>query len=143
MRSESITLAGQEYSVAELPMRANAAWRKQLEATLDEGLALLDASRALELKKENWGDAVTIMRSAGLLLLRAPDSIADLVFAYAPTVAADRERVLNEGYESELMDALLACLRLAYPFGKALRLVGQLATMSGSAPTPAQTTSTS
>lgn len=143
MRSESITLAGQEYNVAELPMRANAAWRKQLERTLDEGLALVNESQAIDMTRETWKDAVSIVRRAGLLLLRAPDTIAELVFAYAPTVAADRERVLDEGYESELMDALLACLRLAYPFGKALRLVGQLATMSGSAPTPAQTTSTS
>ncbi len=141
MRSETVTLAGQEYTVAELPMRKNAEWRKRLEETLAQAEGLLTESMAIELTRDQYRDAVNLVRRAGELLLRTPDLMAELVFSYAPALAADRERILNEGYESELWDAFLACLRLAYPFGKALRLIGQLSAI-GSAPTPAPTTST-
>lgn len=144
MRSETITLAGQQYAVAELPMRQNAAWRKRVEGALTSAQEMIAQSAALELSREQARDVIGLIGRAGQLLLGAPDLVAELVFAYAPQVAADRARVLDEGYESELWEAFLACLRLAYPFGRALRLVAQMQlSTTGSAPTPAPTTLTS
>lgn len=142
MRSETITLAGQDYTVAELPMRANAAWRGQVEQALNQAQGLLAEGMRLDLKPEQTRDILSLVRRAGDLLLKAPDLVTDLVFAYAPALAADKTRILDEGYESELWEAFMACLRLAYPFGRALKLA-ELISANGSAPKPVGMTLTS
>ena len=49
MRTETITLAGNEYTLHELPLRQNAEWRKELDAALSEYSELLGRTTAINL----------------------------------------------------------------------------------------------
>ena len=123
MRTESVTIAGREYAIEELPLRRNAEWRRRLEETIDEFADVLDADLAASVSA---GDVIGVIRNAGRIILRSPDTIADLVFAYSPALAADRDKLLEAAYESEIIDAFAACLRLAFPFGRALALASAI-----------------
>lgn len=140
MRSEQIIIAGQEYEVVELPMRRNAEWRHQLQDALMPMADLMQQSQTVSMDANSAGDVVGIIRKAGLMLIESPDTITDLVFSYAPELEKDRDRVLENAYDSEVMDAFTAVLRLAFPFGRLLSTVRALAA-SGASPTATQTTS--
>lgn len=140
MRTETVTLAGREYVMAELPLRKNAAWRQLLGAELEQWGELLGQTNEVDLS--NMGGVLPILRRAGDMVLQSPERIADLVFAYCAEMAADRETILDNAYESELVEAFSACVKLAFPFGKLTTLVTQFAA-TGSVPKVGARTSTS
>jgi hypothetical protein len=134
MRTEQITLAGKEYEIAELPIRKNAAWRQQLEETLAPMAELMQESQTINFEANNAGSIFGIVRQAGEMLVKSPDTITDLVFAYAPDVEADADTIRDEAYDSEVMDAFTAILRLAFPFGRLLGTVRALGVNGASGP---------
>lgn len=125
MRTEHVTLAGREYEMEELPLRKNAAWRQMLNAELQQWAELMGQTQTIELT--NLADVLPVLRRGSDMVLQSPERIADLVFAYSAEIAQDRERILENAFESELVDAFSACVRLAFPFGRLTRLVTQLA----------------
>jgi hypothetical protein len=133
MKTATITLGGQTYTVAELPLRQNAAWRQRLSALV---ASVTDLVGALQIDLANTGDLVSVVNQVRDVLLEAPDQVAALLFDYAPELAADRVRIENEVYESELLTAFVEVLKLAYPFGSLLSLA------NGLTPKGAATTST-
>ena len=141
MRSVEITLGGVAYTVAELPVRKNSAWRKQLNEPFGELVDLIQ--RAPQTELTNAKDISELLRSLSGLLLGSIDLIADLLFAYSPGLAAQREYIEAKAYESELMDVFASVLTLAIPFGSlASRVTGVIQQMQ--APTsPNKPTSTS
>lgn len=131
MKTTTVTLGGQTYTVVELPLRRNAAWRQRLTTLV---ASVTDLVGALQLDLTNTGDLVSVVNQARDVLLEAPDQLAALLFDYAPELAADRVRIENEVYESELLTAFVEVLKLAYPFGSLLSLANGL-TPKGAAPT--------
>lgn len=140
MRTERVTLGGREYMMAELPLRKNAAWRQQLGAELEQWGNLLGQTNEVDLN--NLSGVLPVLRRAGDMVLQSPERIAELVFAYCSDIAADRETILDNAYESELVEAFSACVKLAFPFGKLTSLVTQFAA-TGSVPKVGAPTSTS
>ncbi len=114
-KTTRITLAGQEYTVQELPSRKNAEWRAQVDAALSGISDVLGKSTRLTSLQE----AVDSVRA---LLLGGAGTILELIYDYAPDVDADRERIEAEVYDSEVMAAFVEVCTLAYPFGSLLRL---------------------
>jgi len=134
MRTEEVELAGKTYAIHELPLRKNAEWRRRLQGKWQSIADILDKSQRLELSGKDAGDVFMLIRQAGDIVLSAPELVSELVFAYSPELEADRNRIEEQVYESELSGALVACLRLAFPFGSALKRLGSLAEI-GSAQT--------
>lgn len=114
-KTTKITLAGQEYTVTELPSRRNAEWRAQVDAALAGVSDVLGKG----IRVNALQDVVDSVRA---LLLGSAGTILELIYDYAPDVDADRERVEAEVYDSEVMAAFLEVASLAYPFGSLLRL---------------------
>lgn len=139
MRTETITLGGQEYELQELPLRKNAEWRAQLEARLQEFTELMGRATTTELT--DTGSVLPILREASQMVLHSPDTLAELLFAYAPELAQQREQILDSAYESELMEAFGSVLKLAFPFGRLARQMLALVE-SGSDAIPSAPTST-
>jgi len=125
MRTERVELAGQEYVIEELPLRKNAEWRQLLNAELQEWADLM--GNAQEVDATNLTGVLPILRHASDMVMQSPERIAEMVFAYSDAIGTQREHVLDHAYESELVDAFMACVRLAFPFGRLTRLVTQLA----------------
>lgn len=134
MRTVEVVLGGETYTVTELPVRQNAAWRKQLGEPFGELLNVLQHTPQTELSKPS--DVAELVRSLSGLLLGSLDLVADLLFAYAPALAAQRAVIEEHAYESEILEAFASVLTLAFPFGVLggrLQTVAQLMGEAGSA----------
>ncbi|MEZ4684200.1 MAG: hypothetical protein R2932_59315 [Caldilineaceae bacterium] len=135
MNSVTITLGGVEYKVAELPARKNSQWRQYFEEKLGPLLALVEqAGGGMAISTSD--DLLQIAHQIGRVLVRAPDMVTDLIFAYAPALMSDQERILDEAYDSELIKAFQQILGLAYPFGGLARQLGSLASGSTGSASP-------
>jgi hypothetical protein len=124
-KSVTITLGGKTYEVAEAPMRKNAAWRASLSALLTDVGGLMASAETIELN--NVSDLLAVVRQIQDVLLSAPDRVTAMLFDYSPVLAADRQRIEAEVYESEMIAAFVEVLKLAYPFGELLNLASGLA----------------
>lgn len=138
MKTETVTLGGNEYTIAELPLRKNAEWRAKLDETLQKFGDLL--GMADEINLSDTGNVLSILRDASKMIVHSPDLAIDLFFAYAVELEADRSAIMDSAYESELMEAFKSVLKLAYPFGGLGRLFSTL-TSNGSAEKPIEPTS--
>lgn len=134
MKQETITLGGKEYQINELPRRANAQWRQQFQVLVASVTNLVEAS---QVDITNTADLVGVVGQVRDVLMQAPDQLIELLFAYSPTLAADRERIEADVYESEILGVFIEVLKLAFPFGEILSWA------SGLAPAASATTSTS
>lgn len=134
MKQIEIVLGGKAYTVAELPLRKNAAWRQQVGALVGEVAGLVEAT---QIDLNSTADLIGVVNQVRNVLVAAPDQLTALLFDYSPTLAADRERIEAEVYESELLSAFVEVLKLAFPFGEILSWA------SGLAPTVSAPTSTS
>lgn len=129
MNSTTITLGGVEYTVNELPARKNSQWRQGFEQELGPILDLVQqAGGGAAINSSD--DLMRIAHQVGRVLVKAPDAVTELIFSYAPNLAAKREEILDTAYDSELIGAFQAILGLAYPFGSLARQMASLASGS-------------
>ena len=126
MKSITVTLGDQSYMVNELPTRKNAEWRRDMAVRLRPVAQVLEQLPNMNLPTSTAdlaGGQVSLislteaLRPVGNLLLNGMDDMIALIMAYSPQIAADRERIENEAYDSEILGAFTAILGLAYPFG--------------------------
>ena len=134
MKSETISLGGKHYEINELPRRANAQWRQQFQVLIASVTNLVEAS---QVDISNSADLVAVVGQVRDVLMQAPDQLIELLFAYSPALAADRERIEAEVYESEILSVFVEVLKLAFPFGEILSWASGLASAASA------TTSTS
>jgi len=117
----TVTLGGQSYSIEALPIAQSKAWRAQLAGPFGQLAATL--AHAGEIDLTSGGDLADLIRVVSDTLIGSIDLLQELLFAYAPTLRADRGRIEAESYDDEAMNALIEVLKLAYPFGAVLTLV--------------------
>jgi len=137
MQSREIRLGEREFVIVELPLRANVEWRREFEAKLEPLLGLLTGLDKLEINSpKDLGQIVTMLRQ---VLLRAPDTLIDLLFAYSGALEQDREWIETNVYESELLTAVTEVLQLAYPFGQVFKMARNLSGVAGQRTAPIST----
>ncbi len=117
-RSKQIVLGGKEYSIQQLPMRANREFRDRLAAPVEELMNLLDGNKDLEIGSVS--DLAGMIGLAKNLLLGSMDILLEALFAYSPELRADRDRIEADAYDDEAMEALAAVMALAYPLMRAV-----------------------
>lgn len=127
-RTKTVTLAGQDYEVVQLPMKGNKEWRDRLTGPVDKIVALLQNYRDIEIN--TGADIAGLVLVVKDILLGGMDLLLDALFDYAPALAADRERIENEAYDDEAIAALGGVIGLAYPLDRLLTMwfPGQSAT---------------
>lgn len=113
-RTKILTLAGQEYTVEMLPMRQNKEWRDKLTMPVDKIVSLLMNAQDIEIN--TGADIIGLVAVVKDVLLGGMDLLLDALFDYSPALAADRERIENEAYDDEAIEALGGVIGLAYPF---------------------------
>lgn len=116
-RSKDVTLGGVTYRIEQLPMRANRLWRDELGVPVMQLVDFMRGLGDLELKTD---DLLKIGNVVKDLLLGSMDKLLEALFAYSPTLAADRERIEDEAYDDEAIAALGVCVSLAYPLDMAV-----------------------
>jgi hypothetical protein len=121
MKTSNVVLGGQSYTIKALPIRQSKAWRTKLEGPFAELSTALEGAGKIELS--SGVDIGRLVRTLSGTLIGSIDLLMDLLFEYSPELAADRERIEEEAFDEEALEALAEVLRLAYPFGRALALV--------------------
>lgn len=128
MRTTKVTIAQKTYTIEELPRKRSADWRKKLQEELSGLVELLEAAPGA-LENKNPRGLLLPTTVAAQQLLGSIDAAFELLLAYAPHLQRDRERLEEEAFDSEIIDAFMAVLGLAYPFGAA---AGRLLSLSSS-----------
>lgn len=141
MKSETIIIGEKTYTIREAKRKANAKWRQRFQAEFVEIAALIEGLPKTDLTAEAIGGLLNqIVAKVG----GSVDTLAELVFSYAPELADDREAIEEEAYDSEIMAAFTAVLKLAYPFGSVVEAVSGLAALGRTGkPTPPNSSSAS
>lgn len=127
MRTVKVMLNGQTVQVEELRRRDNQAWRERLEAEFKDLAGALEGAGEIELTSGNALGG--LVRAVAGKVVGSVDIIAGLLAAYAPQL----EPLMDEAYDSEVLEAFTAVLGLAYPFGQ---MLDRLRAMAGSPPPP-------
>lgn len=137
MRTIEITLGGKTHTIRELPTQKNAAWRARLRQPFGELANLLQHAMGVDLK--DGPGLAGVVTTVSDLIMTSPDLLVDLVFAYSPELAAQRATIEADLYDSEVGEAFLAVLGLAFPFGalgrQAVAMLGTIGSPSASKPT--------
>jgi len=120
-KQENVTLAGKPFTIIALPPRKADIWREKVRGKLaqlngvtgDKVAVTADKTEAASKMFDNIFD----------LACAAPNEIRDLLFEYAPEIAKQKEFILDNGDDEELIDAFVVCAKMAFPFGKLISLV--------------------
>ena len=121
MRGTTVTLGGKTYEVQTLPIRAAREWRDKFQKPFQEIATALSGMDNIELSSgKSVSELINVLRET---LLHSPDTILEMLYAYSPIIAADKERIEAEAFDDEVMAALVGVLKLAYPFGSLLNLI--------------------
>jgi len=121
MRSVVVTLGGKPYEVRALSIRAAREWREKFQQPFQAMAAALGGMESIELTSgKSIADLLNVLQET---LLRSPDTILEMLYAYSPEVMADKERIEREAFDDEVIAALVEVLKLAYPFGSLLSLI--------------------
>lgn len=140
MNEVTVTLGGKSYAVKQLPIRANREWRKRFDEPIDKMLsAFQEVGKASQIEFEDGKEmakkigALLVARAGEIagVLLASMDMVLDGLFAYAPELEADRERIETTATDDEAMAAFVEVLKIAYPFGRLLNLAGQIGRSAG------------
>jgi hypothetical protein len=119
MKKAKVILDGKEYTVKELRHKANAAWRERIKQPINE---LFGALNGLETELNNVDDLVQVVQSISGNVIGSVDVLSDLLVGYAPEL----KDAVDEGYDSEIVDAFVEVLKLAFPFGSVVKMFKSL-----------------
>jgi len=141
MKTETVEIGEKIYTIREAKRKANAKWRQRFQAEFVEVANLIEGLPSTDLTPEAVSNLIRqIVAKVG----GSVDILAELVFSYAPELADDREAIEEEAYDSDIMAAFTAVLKLAYPFGSVVEAVNGLAALGRTAkPTPPNSSSAS
>ena len=120
METVKVKLAGQEYVVEPLTFKLSKEWRESLGKPIIDLVNVL--ANADKFQLDNLADLVELVNLAKGILINSPDLVLDGLCAYSPILANDREIIEEKAYDWEIFDALLEVLKLAYPFGRLVKM---------------------
>lgn len=120
MKSVTVTLDGVEYEIREKRHRANAAWRAELEQPIKQLLDIVSAAQGTEIT--DVPGLIAAFDAVSGTLLKSTDLLCDLLVSYDPAL----KDAVENGYDSEILDAFKEVLGLAYPFGNLIRAVKKI-----------------
>ncbi|MCB8988081.1 MAG: hypothetical protein H6661_10080 [Ardenticatenaceae bacterium] len=123
MKTADVVIGEKTYTIREAKRKANAKWRQRFQAEFTDVAALIEGLPKTDLTAEALGGLLhQIVAKVG----GSVDTLAVLVFDYSPELAADQQTIEEEAYDSEIMAAFTAVLKLAYPFGAVLEALSGL-----------------
>jgi hypothetical protein len=132
-----VTLGGANYTIEPLPIAKSKQWRKKLAGPFHAITDALERAGAIELVSDvakagdgesegnsigaivqtlNLGSIGSLVQTLSGTLLDSIDIVLDLLFAYAPALQRDRDRIEATATDEEALQAFIVVLRMAYPF---------------------------
>ncbi len=147
----TIRLGERDYTIQERKRQAQAEWRKRFEDAFEavsdlivmmlrqvnrdvpglangEGDEIIDVTPEEEQTQiaEAKGFLIKLLSQANSLVADVLDQALDLLVSYSPSLERDRDYILAEVYDSQIVDALVEVIKLAYPFGSLISQLGRM-----------------
>ena len=131
-----VTLGGVAYELKPLPLRKARALREKITAIIENVSGTLSAMDSVEISLTKMSDIGGLIQSFGGTLAGSVDMLADWLFEFSAEIAADRERILDEAYDDEILRAFGEAIKMLYPFGGVLKSLDGLAGLANSMSSP-------
>lgn len=124
MQTIKISLGGREYELRPLPIRKAREIREKFTESFEQIVDAINQLPNLALDDVHaLGDIVTAVKD---VLLGSVELVLEILFAYSPELAADRERIEAEAYDEEAIAAFVEVVKLLYPFGSLANVLSGL-----------------
>lgn len=108
-RKETVTIAGKNYDIVPLPPRKADVWRAKTQQKVKDILNSLGGGEGKDLDDIKLTIPVMVQ-----LACQAPAEVRELFFDYAPNVAKDKEFILDNGDDDEIIDGFAIAVRFAF-----------------------------
>jgi hypothetical protein len=122
MQTEKIVLGEREYVLQALPLRRR---RLFVDFLMDKLGGVFDLVGVFETLRStsvsDLGKASDLLQQSAKLLLNSPDIAADLLYAYSPEIAADKEYIEDNALDEQAFDGFIAITGLMFSFLEAGR----------------------
>jgi hypothetical protein len=124
MQTIKVKLAGKEYELKPLPIRRAREVRQRFSVPVGQVIAALKSAPTTNLSDVNaLGELLDAVK---LVLMESMDLCLEALFDFSPALAADRERIENEGFDDEALNAFMEVVKMLYPFGGVLQSMNGL-----------------
>lgn len=132
MKETTVILGGRSYVVPALPIGKSKQWREDLAVPFTDLAKALNTVANFK-QIDSFSDVATLVDQMRDVLLGSVDLMLELLYSYAPIIAADKDWIEANAYDEEALDAFTEVLKLAYPFGALLGVVtGRMAIKTSS-----------
>jgi len=118
------TLGGQKYDIRPLPIAQARAWRQSVKDPLQVIISTVAGLPDISLQDLELSSIVGLVQHVFTTVADAPDILLAWLYAYAPNIAADKERIENEAFDAEVADAFAQVVKQVYPLGRLASAIG-------------------
>jgi hypothetical protein len=118
------TLGGVKYDIRPLPIIHARKWRQDVKAPLQLIIGTVAGLPDLNLQDLELQSIVGLVQHLFTTIADAPDMILEWLFAYAPNIAEDKERIENTAFDVEVADAFAQVVKQVYPLGRLAQALG-------------------
>lgn len=124
IKSTTVRLGEKDYEIREAGFIVSKPWKKRL---IDEIKPLFEVlNGAGEIEFNSPADLVKLLPLAENVFVEGIETIFELLMAYAPAVASDREYIAQHATDRQIVAAFREVVYLADPFGVVTQLNRQL-----------------
>jgi len=119
----TITLGSREFILSEPSIKAGRAWREALNEQLEGVVGIVGA---LDTETDNTGALKDALPQIKNFLMESIDIVVDLVCAFDKSFEKEREFIEDNATATQVFDALMAMIKVAFPFGAAMDRITRL-----------------
>ena len=119
-----VTLAGQKYDIRPLPILQARTWRQAVKEPLQLIISTVANLPELSLQDLELTSIVGLIQHLFSTVADAPDLILNWLYAYAPNIAEDKERIESAAFDIEVAEAFAVVVKQVYPLARLASALG-------------------
>ena len=119
-----VTLGGQKYDIRPLPILQARTWRQAVKEPLQLIISTVANLPELSLQDLELTSIVGLIQHLFSTVADAPDLILDWLYAYAPNIAEDKERIESAAFDTEVAEAFAVVVKQVYPLARLASALG-------------------
>lgn len=118
------TLGGQKYDIRPLPIAQARAWRQSVKEPLQLIISTVATLPDINFQELELTSIVGLIQHIFTTVADAPDIILAWLYAYAPNIAEDKDRIEAAAFDTEVADAFAVVVKQVYPLGRLASALG-------------------
>ena len=119
-----VTLGGQKYDIRPLPILQARTWRQAVKEPLQLIISTVANLPELSLQDLELTSIVGLIQHVFTTVADAPDLILAWLYAYAPNIAEDKDRIEAAAFDAEVAEAFAVVVKQVYPLGRLASALG-------------------